>query len=168
MMSDEENKVESTSTETKNQVQPSTVAKTETQESSINTDDLLREIEAANSSLVSEDTRKIIDEEKKKAREEALKEMEAKQYLKEKEAEIAALKKAQEEKERETAKQLEEFKKKLNDLASSKQVVNVENPFKKQDAPVDKTPDILKATEEQLGDVEQASFHALLNRTREP
>lgn len=138
---------------------------TKPKEPEFDLDALRKEIDQASNSIVSEDVRKLIEAEREEARKQAMKEAENSQYLKEKEAEIAQLKKEQEEKERKSAEQLDALKKKIDELASSKQVVNNDNPFKSAPTPTKKQP--FDLDDKDLDIVERESFYALLNRRLE-
>ena len=129
-----------------------------------NIEDLHKEIDAANKKIVSEDVSKLLEQERAKAKAEAEKEFHINQKLKEKEAELEALKKAQLEREKEAATQLEMLRRKVDELASSKQPISIQNPFNTSQSQKDDKPSILKMKEEELEAVERASFEALLDR----
>lgn len=134
-----------------------------------NVEELHREIEAANKKIVSEEVSQLLAKEREVAKKEAEKEFLVNQKIKDKEAEIEALKKAQLEKEKATAEQLELLKKKVDEMAASKQGVPVSNPFSAQPAPATPSqplPSVLKMPETQLEEVETASFAALLQRKK--
>ncbi len=133
-----------------------------------NVDELHKEIDAANKKLVSEEVSQIIAREKEAARKEAEKEFLVNQKLKDKEQEIEAMKKAQLEKERQASEQLEMLKRRLDELASTKQPVAIQNPFAGQPSSQHATQShsILDLPESSLDEVEKASFSALLERKR--
>lgn len=134
-----------------------------------NIEELHKEIEAANKKIVSEEVSQLLAKEREAAKKEAEKEFLVNQKLKDKEAEIEALKKAQLEKERATAEQLELLKRKVDEMAASKQGTPIANPFSTpaQEAPQSPPlPSVLKMPEAQLDEVETASFAALLGRKK--
>lgn len=131
-----------------------------------NIEDLHKEIDAANKKLVSDEVSTLIAKEREAARKEAEKEFLVNQKLKEKEQELENFKKAQLEKERQASEQLEMLRRKVDELASSKAPINVQNPFNSPSQPKDTKPAVLNMTEEELEVVEKASFHALLDRKR--
>jgi F0F1-type ATP synthase membrane subunit b/b' len=116
-----------------------------------------KDIEEAKSKLVSKDTDMIVQ----KAKEEALKEIEAKQKLE-------AERKAQEDKDKliqelqdkvkaqetEAATRFDALQKRLDEMASSKAVITPEDPFKSQTNPA---VDIDKWSDEQVRQFEENS-----------
>jgi hypothetical protein len=134
-----------------------------------NVEELHREIEAANKKIVSDEVAQLIAKEKEAARKEAEKEFLVNQKLKDKEAELEALKKAQLEKERANAEQLEALKRKVDEMAASKQPTVVANPFSAPTptvSPSQPLPSVLNLPEAQLSEVERESFNALFTRKR--
>jgi len=129
-----------------------------------NVDDLHKDIDALNKKLVSEDVAQLLSQERAKAKAEAEKEFLVNAKLKEKDQELENLKKAQLEKERSAAEQLDALRKKVDELASSKQPVNMHNPFNSLPSQKDDKPSVLKMKEDELEVVERASFDALMNR----
>lgn len=159
-MSDQDTKTKQDVTpEPETKQQPTEVS---TEDSDIDFEALSKEIDDASNKIVSEDVRKLIANEREEARKQALKEAESQHYLKEKEAEIERLKKQQEEKERQSAEQLAQLKKKVDDLTASRAVVQDNNPFKKGEDKPTRQPFDLR--EEELDDVEKASFYEMLSR----
>jgi len=129
-----------------------------------NVDELHKEIEAANKKIVSEDVAQLLAKEREEARKEAQKEFAVNQQIKDKEAELENMKKAQKEKDLENARQLEALKRKVDELAASKQPVQVQNPFGSPSQSKDAIPSVLSMKEEDLDEMEKASFEALLAR----
>jgi len=129
-----------------------------------NVEELHKEIEAANKKIVSEDVAQLLAKEREEARKAAEKEFAINQQIKDKEAELEAIKKAQKEKDLENARQLEALKRKVDELASSKQPVQVQNPFSSPSTSKDDKPSVVNMKEEDLDVVEKASFEALLAR----
>jgi hypothetical protein len=131
-----------------------------------NVEELHREIEAANKKIVSDEVIQLIAKEKESARKEAEKEFLVNQKLKDKEAELEALKKSQLEKERANAEQLEALKRRVDEMAASKQPTVVANPFSTPVAasPSQPLPSVLNLPEAQLFEVEKESFNALFTR----
>ena len=134
-----------------------------------NVEELHKEIEAANKKIVSDEVAQLIAKEKELARKEAEKEFLVNQKLKDKEAELEAVKKAQLEKERANAEQLEALKRKVDEMAASKQATVVPNPFSTSSAPtpsITTSPSVLSLSDAQLLEVERESLSALLGRKR--
>jgi len=124
-------------------------------------DELNKEIEEANKSLVSDDVAKVIKLEKEAAKKEAEKEFLVNQRVKELEAEKDALAKAKEQAEKEAAAKLEALTQKVNGLISSRAPVTTENPFNAQ-PPAESTPSLADISDEQAKDIELASMEAFL------
>jgi hypothetical protein len=138
------------------------------EEPEIDFEALRKEIEDADKTLVSEDVQKLLKEEKEAARKEAEKEFLVNQRLKEKEAEIENLKNASVEEQKKAAEQLAYLKAKLDELVTTKQVVNNENPFKKkEEAEPTQNEMIAKLTDDDIDAIEYGSLQAILERQRE-
>lgn len=116
------------------------------------------ELNKVSKQVVSEDIQKRLEEERKKAREEAEKEFATNQRIKELEAEKEALRKQQEDKEREAARQLEELKQKVNSLVAARAVAQDNNPFKQ----TPETPKQNDFSDEMIDEIEKASFDAFM------
>lgn len=133
-----------------------------------NIDELNNEIEAANKKLVSQEMAKIIAIEKENAKREAEKEFLVNQKIKDKEREIEEMRKVQLERERAASEQLEALRRRVDELAASKQTTTVQNPFAgtaPSKSSLDETSNsILSLKENELEEVEQASFYALRDR----
>ncbi len=93
------------------------------------------DIKNAQKDLVSDATQQQIDNAKKLAREEALKEVETKKILEEKDIEIARLKQEQVLKETKTADTLTKMQKQIDDSITSKANVQVNDPFDNNNQP---------------------------------
>jgi len=117
------------------------------------------DLDSANKKIVSEDVRKQLDDAKAKAKEEAAKEFETNQKIKELEAEKATMKKESEDREKAASEKLAELTEKVNNYVSSKAPVNSSNPF---EAPESRLP--TEDLEKSADDIERASFEALINR----
>lgn len=124
-------------------------------------DALRNEIDSASKTMVSEEVRKTLEAEREAIRKQAKVDAERDSYLKEKEAEIARLKKESEEREKRTAEQLDSFKKKLDELSASKQIAPQDNPFKGRQSPENRGFDAKKLDTD---DFEKESFYALMSR----
>ncbi len=114
------------------------------------------DIKNAQKNLVSEATQQQIDNAKKLAREEALKEVETKKILEEKDKEIEKLKQEQVAKETKTAEILAKMQKQIDDSISSKANVQVNDPFDNNNQPSGSQGlTIDSISDEQIDDMEE-------------
>lgn len=134
-----------------------------------NADDIINEIDKANKKIISDEVAQLIAKEKEEARKLAEKEFLINQKLKEKEQEIESLKQAQKDKELKAAQELEALKRKVDELASTKQPMNIVNPFATppQGNNTQITHPVLGMKAEELDVVEKASLSALLGKKSE-
>jgi DNA-binding helix-hairpin-helix protein with protein kinase domain len=114
-----------------------------------------KDIEEAKSKLVSKDTEAVIQ----RAKEEAMKELEAKQRVEaerkaqeDKDKLIAELKAKVESQEKEAASKFEMLQKKLDEMASSKAVIPPQDPFTNQTKPQN---DIDKWSDAKVNELEE-------------
>lgn len=113
-----------------------------------------KDIDDAKKSLVSDDTAKAIEKAKSEAKAEAEKEFLVNQKIKELEEEKEKLKQEQITKEKESAKQLEELTKKVDDMTTSKAAINTQDPFKAGNNTVDLKSQVEKLSDEQALEIE--------------
>ena len=119
---------------------------------------LQQDITAAKNNVVSEETQKIIEAEREKARKDALQEAEAKKAIEDKEREIAELKKAQEQKEKEAAQKYDALQSKVDELIASKAVTQKDDPFTNNQPQVD----VDKMSDDQVNKIEEESARLFL------
>jgi hypothetical protein len=125
-------------------------------------DELNREIEEANKSLVSEDTSKLIKLEREAAKKEAEKEFLVNQRVKELEAEKEQIKKEAAEKEKAFALKMEALTNRVNGMVASKAPVVNDNPFNAQ-PPAPNPNQSTEFTEDEVRDIELASMEAFFD-----
>lgn len=118
------------------------------------------DIKKTQEELVSEQTKKVIETEKQKAREEVLKDVEAKKLVEEKEVENVALKKQLEEQEKKSAQQLDSIQKKVDDMVSSQSTSAGGNPFEGDNNDTDSSKMVDNWSKEKVDGVEEASARA--------
>ena len=115
-----------------------------------------KEIAEAKEKLVSKETSEEIQKAKEEAKKEAEKEFATNQRIKELEEEKNKLAEDQKQKEKEAAEKLEALKKRLDEMATSQQPVNFENPFQNNN----NQPNETIMTEEDVRTIEKDSARA--------
>jgi hypothetical protein len=124
-------------------------------------DELNSEIERMNKEMVSEDTAKMIELEKEKARKEAEKDFLVNQKIKEQNDLIEAMKKEKEESEKKNAESLEALTRKVNEMVTSKAVIPNGNPFNEPaNEPEPQTPSTM--SKQTIDDIERASYELFM------
>ena len=113
-----------------------------------------KDIDDANKTLVSDDTRVAIEKAKVEAKAEAAKEFEVNAKIKELEAEKEKLKQDQIIKEKEAAEKLVELTNKVNEMTTSRAAINTQDPFKSNTTPSDMKSRVENLTEEDAKDIE--------------
>lgn len=122
-----------------------------------------KDIDSAKSSLVSDETKKEIQQAKEEARKEAEKEMLIKQEITDKEKLIEDLKRQKIEQEKEFNDKFKSMEDKLNDMVSSKAPVSNTNPFtSNQPLPQDTGMTAKNMSDDQINDIERESGVAFL------
>lgn len=125
-------------------------------------DQINKDIAAAREKLVSKETSSQIEKAKQEAKQEAQKEFETSQKLKELEEQRKALEEKLQNTEKQSSEQLEALKKKVDEMAESKRVMQAKNPFADaaNSAGSPNNPDPENMTDEEVNDIERASGRA--------